>query len=389
MSGFRRPVIYAARRAVEHAASLPGVRPLRLFPVIWPLWQLEIVANVEEPQAYQLLDRFIERCVVQGRLSAVNDIADFLGLHPETVVGCLRYLERIGHLTLAGDEVSMLPLGYDSVHEDVRYVAKESRQHLLFDRLTERPLPRSHYHGSVALLTRPRVGDDESSDRSRFLPLSAVNEFRSEILDELVKLPNRTEFNVPGKLSNVRQSGITDVFLPVYLIETTGNLLAYTAVADERDTYFEALCRLRPDLLTMVKAEPQKDPRTTWNVWMNEQRHRLGRLNQLHNGVWRAILPAGAFGEPPLIPVRVAGSFELRDNLFLQLWCDDSSVRRRAVLERAVRIAQTQRMTTRSALTTWAASLADLLEVTPVTFAEIRGHAKRDPDRLARVDSLE
>jgi hypothetical protein len=391
MTSPRQRVIYPARRAVEHAVATPGLRPLRLFPVLWPLWQVEIVAQVEDPQAYEVLDRFIERAVAECGLSAIDEIADFLGLTTTMINNCVRYLITIGHVTLAGGTVTLTQRGQASLRAGKRYVSKESRQQLLIDRLAQCPLPRSHYEGSLTVLAEPRIDRDDLGDRTQFAPLFAGAPFREEIIQQLVNLPNRTQFNLPAQLSDVRVAAVQDAYLPVYLIETTEGVLAYTGVDDSRDTYFEDLCRRSTDVLEAVRAERAVDPATVWNAWLVEHHNGRGNLTQLPNGVWRATLPPGAFGDRPRLPISRLGSFELRQRLFLQLWCDDRTLRRRTVMERALGIAQTREITTQAALLTWAATIARQLEVDPVGVAEIRKHAEEagQQDRLSRLDALE
>ncbi len=74
--------VYPARRAIEHAAGLPGLRPLRLFPVLWPLWQVETTASSYAEQPYELIDRFLIRAIREAGLSQTAELAGFLGLPP-------------------------------------------------------------------------------------------------------------------------------------------------------------------------------------------------------------------------------------------------------------------------------------------------------------------
>lgn len=81
--------IYPARRAVEHAVTVPGVRPVRLFPILWPLWQVEITANVYDEQAYEIIDRFLVRALVEGGVDRREELIGFFGLQPSLVDRCL------------------------------------------------------------------------------------------------------------------------------------------------------------------------------------------------------------------------------------------------------------------------------------------------------------
>jgi hypothetical protein len=235
------------------------------------------------------------------------------------------------------------------------------------------------------------VDRDELGDRTQFTPLYTSTPFRDEIIKHLVDLPNRTQFNLPAQLSDVQVASVQDAYLPVYLIETAQGLLTYTGVNDSRDTYFEELCRRSTDVQQAVRAERTTDPGSVWNTWLIEQHNGRGNLKQLPNGTWRAVLPADAFGERPRPPISRIGSFDFRQRLFIQLWCDDRALRRRAVLERALGIAQTREITTQAALIAWAATIARQLEVNPVSVADVRRHAEstNQHDRIPRLDALE
>ncbi|WP_307961625.1 hypothetical protein [Salinispora arenicola] len=253
-------VIYPAQRAIEHAVTVPGVRPARLFPVLWPLWQVETAAQVYDEQAYEVIDRFLVRGILEAGLHRSADLAAFYGLPTSLVERCLAFLTLIGHVRNTEGLVTLTPLGESSARADVRYVPKESRQQLLVERFTARPLPRSHYQGSLSLLPTPHVPAERVSDGSRFAPLFSSSTFRPEIVTQLGEQPDRFDFNLPKQLRNLRVLGHQDAYLPAYLIEDAdGRLLAYSGVHGERDTFLESLCDRVPLIRTLIAAEPSQD----------------------------------------------------------------------------------------------------------------------------------
>ena len=69
--------LYPALRAVEHATSLAGIRPLRLFPVLWPLWRAETAASFYDERAYEVIDRFLVLAVRDAGLRTIDELAVF------------------------------------------------------------------------------------------------------------------------------------------------------------------------------------------------------------------------------------------------------------------------------------------------------------------------
>ncbi|MEZ0071302.1 hypothetical protein [Planotetraspora sp. GP83] len=385
-------VIYPARRAVEHAVTVSGVRPARLFAVLWPLWQVEITADVQDEQAYEVIDRFLTRAVAEGGIDSAAELSRFFGLHRSLVDRCLAFLTVIGHITADGERIRLTELGMRSMRADVRYVAKESRQKLLIERFTGRPLPRRHYDGSIAVLTTPEVGEDQVVDRTRFRPLFAPMAFQPRMITDLASRPDRTEYNLPRRLQAIRDLKPQDAYLPAYIIETADrSLLAYTAVSGERDTFLEGVCRDVPDIHARIEAERRVDPRQLWTAWLAESGLGHGVLQELPHGVWRAVLGKAAFSGPPKLPLSRLGSFQLRDNHFLQLWCEDRELRQRAVQERSLRMSRQREVRTQADLTDRMTMLAWQLEVAAPTIASLRPYAEKNGmhNELAHLDALD
>ncbi|WP_238010306.1 hypothetical protein KZZ52_52960 [Dactylosporangium sp. AC04546] len=384
-------LIYPARRAVEHAVTVPGVQPLRLFPVLWPLWQVEISANVYEEPSYEIVDHFLVRAVAEAGLDTGAELARFLALPVSMVQRCLAYLALIGHVRVADDRVTLTELGARALRDGVRYEPREARQLQYFEQFTGRPLTRAHHDGAVTVLPAPEVADDQVTDGSRFLPLFSTAQFRPELVTALAARPDRAAFNVPSQLHDLRFEGQRDGYLAVYLIETAGHgLLAYTAAAEDRDTLLERVCAEAAGVGDLIEAEGLGDPRRIWTDWLRDRGGEPGLLRRLPSGVWRATFAAAAFGDQPKLPVSRAGTFQLRHHHFLQLWCDDARLRRQALLERALGVVRLPDVETVDHLDRRVQQLAHLLEVAPVTVEELRAHAVRTgaADRLPLLDAL-
>jgi len=384
--------VFPARRAVEHVAALPGVRPLRLFPVLWPLWQVETTASVDDEQGYDVIDRFLVRALSEAGLSEVGELASFFGIPVSLVQRCLAFLSAIGHAHVDDGTVRLTELGFRSAKAGIRYQPKESRQDVYIDQFTARPLPRRYYEGSVPIFATPSVPEDRLSDRSRFTTLFAATSFREEIVRQLAERTDRAEFNLPSQLRDLRVIGQRDAFLPAYLIETADSgLFVYTSRAAERDAFFEQACRQIPEIHYMIDAEDRTDPRDIWTAWLADNHVGLGTLRRLSNGVWRAMLRSDAFGPSGKLGLSRVGSYALRERYFLQLWSDDAGLRRRAVLERALAMTHGTGIATKADLQQAVTALARQLEVAEPSLTEIRRYAEQHNMHtgLARLDALD
>ena len=50
--------IYHPRRALEHMQTVQGIKPVRVFALLFPLWDVETTAVQEEKRPYELLERY-------------------------------------------------------------------------------------------------------------------------------------------------------------------------------------------------------------------------------------------------------------------------------------------------------------------------------------------
>ncbi|WP_336207178.1 hypothetical protein [Nonomuraea sp. LPB2021202275-12-8] len=388
-----RHIIYPARRAVEHAVSRPGTHPTRLFAVLWPLWQVEVTADLYEEQAYEVIDRYLVRAVAEGGIGTATELSAFFGLDLSLVERCLHFLVVIGHVRVDGGHVTLTELGTRSHHEGVRYaLRKESRRRLLFERFTGRPLPRSHYDGSISVLDTPTVRKEDVSDGTLFRPLFAPAAFHEGLVLDLAARPDRAAYNLPVRLREIRDLRPQEAYLPSYIIETGGGeLLGYTAAGGERDAFLEEVLASVPQARARVEAETRPDERRLWEEWLSDSGFGHGSLRRGPHGGWRAVLPARAFGRDGKLPLRRVGSYQLRRNHFLQLWCQDERLRRRAACERALGMARQREVRTRADLGRRMDALAAQLEIGALTVATLRDHAREHGlhERLAHLDALE
>jgi hypothetical protein len=383
--------IYSAARAVEHACSLTGMVPRRVFAVLLPLWQVEISADVYEQQQFEVIDQFVVRAIGEGGLHDRDALIAFLGLPGDLVDRCLSFLRGLGHVTDAGPRLELTDLGRESIRAGIRYVVSTSRQTILIERQTGWPLPRAYYDAGVTVLRGPQLEDGQVCDSTRFLRLFTIAGFDPKVLPWLEANPDRARFNLPIESRNLRRGEITEGFLPAYLIETTdGQLLGYSALGEHRDEFVEQVFEAT-QVRRLVEAEDEPDPAQLWREWLAQKlEYGSGALEQLPDGRWRVVLQAGDFGEPPKLPLAQLGTYLVREHDFLQVWCAGESTREAALYQRSLDVSGLPEVTTEAELLARMRNLAGTLQVPEITMEQLREHAQRvgEGARLDRLDAL-
>jgi hypothetical protein len=380
-----RSAIYPARRAIERAVTDPIARPVRFFALLLPIWCVEIRATLREAQPYEVLDSYLTRAVAQAHIGDIHELAAFFGIHRSLADRAVRFLETIGHLRRAGDSLSLTELGAQSVQDGCRYVIKEDHQKIYFDSFASGPMPASHYAGVTYLPEATLTG----SDRTTFQPVVSLEPFGHDALANLLAQPDRRDFNVPDGLRDARPTSIRQEWLPAYLIQNAGNppYLAFTMASEGRDRHIEALATAIADSLA---AERRTDAIGVWRQWLDTEGFRDISPHMLNNGVLRAVLPGSAFGGNARFRLHQLGSFETRQRSFIQLWCDDERLRRRAGLERARQMVGSRAVRTPEGLRAQLDQLAAQLAIEPPTADELVRYARETQDEvtLAALDDL-
>lgn len=385
-----RRIIYPATRAVESVKALPGVTPIRMFPVLWPLWQVDTSAEIYDRQDFEMVDYFVVRAIEEAEIRESDELARFLNVPAGLIDRCLAFLGLIGHVTTNGNWLRLTDLGRRSVHDGVRYMPSKSRQTILIERQSGLPLPREYYDANVPVLDTPEIEEGQLADRTRFLRVFTTAPYRPEVLRWLENNPERAKYNLPSQLRNLIDEGHREAFLPSYLIETADHrILAFTNASEQRDEFLERLCT-HTSIENLIEARGVSHPEQIWHKWLAQSKtFGKGRLQECAGG-WRVILDTGAFGDSPKLPFRRLGSYQFYDNHFIQVWCADTATRRRALMERSLGIATLPEVTTERDLQKRARLLASSLQVAEVSVADLRAHAAStgDHDRLHRLEKL-
>ncbi|MEN3615798.1 hypothetical protein AAH979_40690 [Plantactinospora sp. ZYX-F-223] len=333
---------------------------------------MEISATVREAQPYEVFDQYLSRAIAEAELRDAPSLAGFLGVETALVERGLRFLTTIGHLRRDVGTLTLTELGHRSVQEGFRYVEKEDRQRLYLDGFTSTPLPRTHYSGSV-WLDEPQLS---LPDGTTFHQVTSLAPFRASAVEELLCRSDREEFNLPSGLTAAKPLEVRQAWLPAYVVECVSSLLVFVKAVDGVDTYLSRVAG--PFLRDVVAAETRVDTERVWREWLDGAGFPDVRPQRLANGVLRASLPAGVFGET--FAWHRLGSFEVRRWIFLQLWCEDRNARQRAVLERARSIVRAGGARSADELAGRLTELAGQLEVPAPSADHVRRYTEREGD---------
>jgi hypothetical protein len=396
--------IYDPRRALEHVQTQPGLVPVRLFAILFPLWDIETTAMQEEKRAYELLERFVERGIAEGQLHTIAELAAFFGLQREIVVKILSFLETIGHVRHKGAHWELTNLGHKSIREGKKFVEQEKRIRLYFDAYTSMPLRKEHYNGKKVRIFSPDEAAEIVHAKSwgyRFHLIISMQEWQSLSLRQLEARVDRESYNVPPEMQRIQAHAVRPAYLPMYIIETMRKLpvsvsaqnklasrphyLVYTGIRDLHDTYFETIINNNPMVYATLRGEKVWSQQDLWRDWLQDKGISGVLPLERADGTWQISLPASAFeGSQAKFPTARVGEYDLRNGYFIQIWCDDRAVRRKAVLDRVLKTVKNQpRYSKKQAVQEQLQLLSTQLQVGGVSFADLIQRA-----RETRMDSV-
>ncbi|GLX99941.1 hypothetical protein [Actinoplanes sp. NBRC 101535] len=242
------PAHLPEREVARRADALPGVRPLRIHPLLVPMWAAEVTATVREAHPYEVFDRFLARAVAEAGLRSTPELAEFLGVEPALVARALDFLIGLGHLERDGDRVTLTELGRRSVADGRRYVlAPHRRMVLRFDGLDGAPVPYGHVTRSIWL------GDPELTlaDGTRFRVMPGAGALPDDAVAALLSRRDVGDFSGPMVPVAAETTVVRPVWLPVYLVECVEEPLVFGRAVDGPDPYLGAL--LAPWVSDVVK----------------------------------------------------------------------------------------------------------------------------------------
>lgn len=380
-------ILYAQTRALEHAAGLPGIRPLRIHALAFPLHAAELSATVEERDPFDLLDRYVGLAIAEGGFTRRADIAVFLGLTEHTVDRVLRFLGGIGHLYGTADALFLTERGLRSVRDDRRYTEKQERLRLYFDGVRCGPLRTAHYAHGVRILDR-----DTGHAQRTFRLLPEACGFRPGAVQELARRHDRGEYDLPDELLNLEVLEVGRAFLPCYAVRAHDGhrlrTLVYSGVADLRDDHLEEILNSWPTATHVMESADSEHPRDHFAEWMRERGIAPQSLSWVDHHSFRLVLPPSRYTDrysdredgtrgKGTFSLAMLGAYVAPRSHVLQLWCDDVPTRTRAVLTRALAYATATRRTVPEVTAFLGRVCRQLEPEADVTIDDLRRHARR------------
>lgn len=366
--------IYDPRRALEHLQT-QNVKPVRLFAILFPLWDVETTATQEDGRPYELLEKYVERGIAEGRLHTARELATFFGLSEDLVQKILQFLAAIGHISTNGNRDGrwiLTPLGQRSVLDNKKYVQQEKRLRFYFDAYTSQPLRTEHYqHSKVHILSEQEVEDvlHQKTWGYHFQALACTSPLRPDAISNLeaMRREDSIDYNVPRETYGLRALDVRLSYIPMYIIETKKQVmvttynggvagpsilkpvyLVYTGIADRRDHYLERIVNSDQRIYNALRSEGVRRPEVLWREWLDEN-GLVGLPEERPDGTWQISLPASAFKDrssasekASTFPMARIGDYELRHGYFMQIWCDDRVFRRKAALDRILKLVKSQ-----------------------------------------------
>lgn len=342
----QRTILYYPDRAIERASNVPGLIPVRLFALLYPLWLVEIDAHEEMKRSYALIEYFIERGIQEAHLRSVQEMVAFFGLSTSLVTKVLHFLATIQHIQQIDGLWTLTKRGEQSLLQDVKSEKQEKGQHIYFDGFCSKPLLQDHYHKNFRVISDLEA---ESITRTsaggyQFYRLHTSEMWNVKALHDLVNNPNRAQYNLPQGLREVTATSYALVYMPMYIIETKKQrlmqpyYLVYTHIKDQRDAFFEQIVNKTLSIQRALDAMPKEENLAEiWSKWLRSKNLAYLRPEKTHEGLWRVILPETLF-QSSEYPLRKIGTYHKEKGYFLQLWCNNHALRRQSIFDRALHL---------------------------------------------------
>src|SRR6266700_3279619 len=248
--------LYHPQRIIEDAQKEPGLAPVRLLALFFPLWRVELEGTFREQKPYALLEEYFERGIFEGQLQTIEELSAFFGIDSRLVAKVLDFLQTIEHVQYEQGRWFLRPLGQESLHEGQKYIPKKNRQEFYFEAFQCQPLTREHYdqmqvcteHEAEELVARY----DRSRRGYRCERLFSFHPWNAVAIDDLAHRSDRDQYNLRKEISSIHQVGPPElVYLPIYLIEARKSnnqriYLAYSRIRGRRDRFFEYIVNNYP-----------------------------------------------------------------------------------------------------------------------------------------------
>jgi hypothetical protein len=190
--------LYHPQKIIEEAQKEPGLAPVRLFALLFPLWRVELGGVFREQKPYALLEEYIERGIFAGQLQTTEEIATFFGIDARLVAKVLDFLQTIEHVHSEQGRWFLRPLGQESLREGQKFIPKKNRQEFYFEAFQCRPLTREHYD-KIQVYTEDEAEAltatyERTARGYRCVRLYSFHAWQDGAVHELARLPDRDQY---------------------------------------------------------------------------------------------------------------------------------------------------------------------------------------------------
>lgn len=384
--GKNQPVllVHSLHRIIEHIQQKPDLMLVRVFPVYFPIWAVEIEASQKSREKYQLIDKYVERGISQACLHTTRELAAFLGIEQRLVEKAVNLLSGIGHITETNGWLYLTPLGVESLKDQQKYSLLETHRLLYVDRFLAQPLLTKHYDSRNMQFLSDGALPTRHKDQ-RFQRLYSPKRWDNSILTALERNEKRTQYNIPDEVTDLKLIRHDELYTPVYVFETrklgqnTQELyyLVYTGLQEMQDPFFEQIVNSSSDIRAQLQEEEEKDLAYLWEKYVTERNISVKRLAQQANGSWQLCLLANdlqssksqkAFSD--------IGKFWTQKGYFLHIWCDDEEIRWNAALDQTLDFIERKRQATVSELNDYILLRGNILHIQNLSLSDLLERAR-------------
>ena len=401
---YSHELFVSLRSIVETVQTIENAIPVKLFKILFPLWNVDVIGTQQEGHPYELLEQFIEQGIHEGALSSIETLTHFFGLPNDIVEEKLNFLRAIGHVTGTNTRLALTSLGMQSLQSGMSYRTLETRRNLYFDAFGLRPLPRNHYN--LHLLS---FEDAQKIQDSSIYCLYSFRSWDNHATSELSQRLDRSSYNLPDKLIISESRGVERAFIPMCIVETHIHDIAHqkmntryivvTHVQGWRDVFFEEIVNSESSIHDLLQSEFDHQGKSIEDLlakWLSRQRFaQYAHLLQAQDGIWQVHIDAKVFTQAnvhlAMMNIRDIGSYRLAQSYLYQIWCDEPPIRRTAALEQTIAFIERnkqQRLMKQLTIHNFMQRITEHLKIEPLAWYDLRDYAK-NVGKLAIVDDME
>lgn len=391
--------IHSLHRIIEHILQKSDLFPTRVFSVYFPIWAVEIEARQKSRGDYWLIDKYIERSILQADLHTTSELAAFLGIERRLVEKAVNLLSAIGHVTETNGRLHLTPLGIESQKDQQRYTLLETHRLLYVDRFLAQPLLADHYDSRNMQFLSNEVLPLRHKDQI-FQRLCSLKKWDNSVLAALEKNENKAQYNIPDEVTELKLLAYEECYTPVYIFETRKHTqqnvrqlyyLVYTGLQEMQDLFFEQIVNASHDIQAQLQ-EKEENLAHLWENYVTKRNISTKRLSQQADGSWQLCLLATDLQSPKAQKAfNAIGKYWTEKEYLLRIWCDDENIRRNAALDQTLDFIERKRQISLDELDEYLLLRANILHVQNQSRSDLleRAREKKRESVLKVLEALE